>query len=319
MILLTSSVPERHASTAGERARRTVRRVRRLAVFGLLLAVLGFVIPDSGRAPAQFALIKLDEVHGVDSTDDVVWILALGSDARPGQPILGSRSDAIQLVGINTRNHHAVTIGVPRDSYVDIPGAGRDKINSAMVYGGPQATAQAVGNLVGIQPDYVFVTSFPGLIKMVSGIHGIDVKVTFEMNDLGHVFHPGKTHLTGRDALAFSRIRHGLPRGDFDRSHDQGQVLKGGLATIKDKLGRPGFLERALLLFAQNTDTNLTPVQLYRLAHTVLEVNPKFVRTCVVTGGTGFAGSASVVFPDVAAARALGEDVRHDATVNGSC
>ena len=311
-----------HRSSRGVGPGRAVvalRRGRRLAAFGILLALLGIVVPNSGHEDARFALIKLNQVHGVDAADHVVWILALGSDARPGQPFLGSRSDAIQLVGINAKTHHAVTIGVPRDSYVDIPGHGRDKINAAMVYGGPQATAAAVANLVGIRPDYVFVTSFKGMIRMVGGINGIRVKVTFNMNDQGQVFHPGMTELSGVEALAFSRIRHGLPRGDFDRSYDQGQVLKGGLASVKTKSARKGFFERALERFARYTDTNLGPVELYRLAQTVMQVNPRLVRTCVLNGGIGTAGAASVVFPNVAAAHALGRDVRHDATVNGSC
>jgi polyisoprenyl-teichoic acid--peptidoglycan teichoic acid transferase len=296
-----------------------LQQVKRLAMFGVLLAALGIVVPDAGRQDPDYALIKLDRVHGVDASDHVVWILALGSDARPGQPVLGSRSDAIQLVGINAKNHHAVTIGIPRDSYVSIPGHGQDKINAAMVYGGANATADAVANLTGIQPDYVFVTSFRGLVRMVGGINGIRVRVTHFMDDQGQVFRPGMTELSGVEALAFARIRHGLPRGDFDRSYDQGQLLRGGLATVLSKLHRPGFLERSLERFAKYTDTNVGPIELYRLAHTVLQVDPKLVKVCVVTGGTGMAGSASVVFPNVAAAQALGRDVRHDAKVKGGC
>ena len=297
----------------------TAARVKRLLTFGVLLALLGATVPDAGRQEAQFALIKLEGVHGVDAADHTVWILALGSDARPGQSVLKSRSDAIQLVGLNATSHRAVTIGVPRDSYVDIPGLGRDKINAAMVYAGPQATAQAVSDLVGITPDYVFVTSFPGLTRMVAGIHGVRAKVTYPMNDLGHAFQPGQRTLSGPEALAFSRIRHGLPRGDFDRSMDQGQLLKGGLATVLGKLDRRGFYERALGLFARHTDTNLSPTELYRLGRTVLEINPRKVRVCVITGGTGYAGAASVVFPDVGAARSLARDVRHDARVDSGC
>lgn len=297
----------------------TWQRARRLLTFCLLLAVLGLTVPDASRPEARFALIKVEAVSGLDATDDVVWVLALGSDARPGQPVLGSRSDAIQLVGVNTKTHSGVTIGVPRDSYVSIPGLGSDKINAAMVYGGPEATAGAVGNLIGIQPDYVFVASFVGFRKMVTGVHGIRAKVTYPMSDLGHTFTPGMHKFNGREALAFSRNRHDLPRGDFDRSMDQGQFIKGGLATMLAKLGRHGFFERALGLLATYTDTNVNPVDLYQLGRTLLEVNPNRVKVCVLNGGTGYVGDASVVFPDLAATHALADDVRHDAKVDHGC
>jgi len=67
--------------------------------------------------------------------------------------VLRSRSDAIQLVGVDATTHRAVTIDIPRDSYVSIPGHGSDKINAAMVFGGPELTARAVTELTGIQPD----------------------------------------------------------------------------------------------------------------------------------------------------------------------
>jgi polyisoprenyl-teichoic acid--peptidoglycan teichoic acid transferase len=298
---------------------RRLRTVRRLVVFAALLALLGVTVPDATSAPTQLSLLKLDGARGLDATDHVVWLLGLGSDARPGQPFLGSRSDAIQLVGINTVTHHAVTIGVPRDSYVDIPGHGRNKINAAMVYGGPQLAARAVADLTGITPDYVLVTDFPGLIRMVGGIHGIRAKVTYNMDDQDQVFHPGQHTFTGVEALAFARIRHGLPGGDFDRSMDQGQLLKGGLGTVLGKLDRRGFFERALGLFARYTDTNMNPVQLYQLARTVLQADPNLVRVCVLHGGTGYVGAQSVVFPDLAATRSLVRDVRHDATLDGHC
>lgn len=296
-----------------------LRSLRRLLTLGVMLALVALVVPDSGHPAAKFNLIKVDGVHGVDAADNVTWILALGSDARPGQPVLGSRSDAIQLVGINAKTHHAVTIGIPRDTYVSIPGAGRDKINAAMVYGGPQGMADAVAGYVGITPDYVFTTSFNGMRGMVKGVGGIRAKVTYPMDDLGHSFSPGMHTFKGHEALAFARIRHGLPGGDFDRSMDQGQLLKGGLATMKAKMDRPGFYEKALGLMARWTDTNLGPVDLYRLGRTVTEVDPGKVRVCVIVGGIGTAGGASIVVPNYSAAHALARDVRHDAKVDRGC
>ncbi len=296
--------------------RRGCSRPVLLVAAAMVFAVL---VPNASRPPPEFALVELDGVEGLDATDDVIWMLALGSDARRGEPVMRSRSDAIQLVGMNTGNSSAVTIGIPRDSYVDIPGVGRDKINAAMVYGGPELTAGAVAALTGIEPDYVFVASFPGLVRMVDGIGQVRARVTYEMDDLEQVFRPGYHRFSGVEALAFTRIRYGLPRGDFDRSTNQGELLKGGLRTLVERLDRPGFFEGALGVFARYTDTNLSPVELYRLGRTVMTIDPAQVRVCVLPGRSGYAGDASVVFPDLAATRSLIADVRHDATVDRTC
>ena len=86
-----------------------------------------------------------------------------------------TRGDALQLIGINAKTGAAAAIGIPRDSYVSIPGVGSDRINAALYYGGPELLGEAVGDMIGIQPDYVFVTRFEKFKTMVSDIGGIDV------------------------------------------------------------------------------------------------------------------------------------------------
>ena len=113
--------------------------------------------------------MKIQHASGVDLTPDVVWILAVGSDARPGEDMTHTRGDALQLIGINTVTGAAAAIGVPRDSWVPIPGVGSNRINASLYYGGPQLLGQTVGDLVGIQPDYVFVTRFPFFIAHGQG------------------------------------------------------------------------------------------------------------------------------------------------------
>lgn len=296
-----------------------MRRLERLSRLAVLLALLGLVVPDASFRTAQLVLLQADTARGVSSDKAVIWLLALGSDARQGQPVLASRTDAIQLVGVNVHTGHATIIGVPRDSYVDIPGHGRDKINAAMVYGGPQLTAQVVNQLVGIRPDYVFVASFRGFMSMVHAVGGIDVRVRFEMRDLKEVFHPGTTHLDGLEALAFARIRKGLPRGDFSRSLNQATLLRAGLRQMRHRVGLPGKFEAAIYSFLRNVDTNVPPGELYRLGRAVLAVNPAHVRACVLSGTIGYAGTASVVLPNIGATRALAGKVRADATLTGPC
>ncbi|ABL81252.1 MULTISPECIES: LCP family protein [unclassified Nocardioides] len=293
----------------------------RLGTIGLVLAIAALVVPDSAVKSTEVALVKVNRADGVDLTPDVVWILAVGSDARPGHDMTRTRGDALQLIGMNTRTGAASAIGVPRDSWVSIPGHGFEKINAALYFGGPQLLGQTVGNLVGVQPDYVFVSRFKFFQAMVKDIGGITVDNPVAFDDTylkPKGFRKGRIHLGGYDAMAFSRIRHNLIRGDFDRSANQQRVLRGIQARVRARAHVPGFIERGVLSVMQHLYTDLSPVELFRLAQVVAHVDPHKITTCVVQGGIGSIGGASVVLPNVGMARRLGNAARNDATI-GHC
>ena len=299
--------------------RRTGRRLRAVALVAAL-AVLALVVPDSAVKPTEVTLVKIDRAAGVDleSGRDVIWILAVGSDARPGEDMTRVRGDALQLVGMHTRTGAATTIGIPRDSYVSIPGYGSDRINAALFYGGPQLLGQAVGDLVGIQPDYVFVTRFPFFEDMVDDIGGISVNNPRYFSDVNlkpQGFDSGRIRLNGYGSMAFSRIRKTLPGGDFDRSANQQIVLRGIHAAITARRDEPGFLSRGVLSVLEHMVTDVSPGDLFRIAHAVAQVDPRRISSCVVQGGIGDIGGASVVLPYVEQARRYGDDARSDATI----
>jgi polyisoprenyl-teichoic acid--peptidoglycan teichoic acid transferase len=294
---------------------------RRVAVLAVLLVVTAFVVPPSAVRRSDAALVEVHTGRAVDHPGNVIWILCLGSDARPGQRLTGTRADAIQLVGLNLKTGAGTMIGVPRDSYVDIRGHGRNKINASMFFGGPQLMADSVGRLIGVHPDYVFTTGFLGFRAMVRAIHGVTVYSRFSFSDRVRPqgYHKGRNKLNPFQALIFGRVRHPLPRGDFDRSGNQQELLRSILRKSRAHQSRPGFMERGVLAAMKNMDTTLSPTQLYRLAQAVLDVNPRKLRGCVIQGPTGYAGAASVVYPDVAQARRIGNDTRKDATLNHGC
>jgi len=297
---------------------RSSRRWVRTLVVGLVLGVAGLVVPNSAVSSTDMALVELHRASGVDLHPEVVWILAVGSDARPGEDMTRSRGDALQLVGLDTRTGAATSIGVPRDSWVDIPGHGHDKINASLYFGGPELLGRTVGDLVGIHPDYVFVTRFKFFQAMVDDIGGIQVRNPVAFDDVNlkpKGFRRGLIHLNGYDAMAFSRIRHNLLRGDFDRSANQQRVLRGIQARVRARADRPGFLEKGVLSVMAHLYTNLSPVELFRLAHVVAHVDPRRITGCVVQGGIGDIDGASVVLPDVSMARRLGDEARTDATI----
>ena len=302
-------------------SRRHPRSLRLLGV-ALVLAAAALVVPDSAVKSTEVTLVKVDQVSGVDLTPEVVWILAVGSDARPGEDMTRTRGDALQLIGMNTRTGAATAIGIPRDSWVPIPGYGSERVNAALYFGGPQLLGETVGNLVGIQPDYVFVTRFTFFQDLINDIGGITVNNPVAFSDdaiapgqYPNGFPAGKIQLNGWSALGFARMRHYLPRGDFDRSANQQRLLRGIQARVHDRAPAPGFIDRGVLSVLAHTSTDLPPTELFRLAQVVAHVEPSKITTCVVQGGIGDIGGASVVLPYVDQARRYGNEARQDATI----
>jgi LCP family protein required for cell wall assembly len=300
--------------------RRRAARLGRLVALGLVLAVVALTIPDSAVKSTQIALLEIQTADAAAIGPDVLSILVVGSDARPGEDMTRSRGDALQLVTINTRTHAASIIGVPRDSWVDIPGHGMEKINASLYFGGPQLLGRTVGALIGVQPKYVFVTRFPYFIAMVQSIGGIDIRNPFAFSDTDlkpKGFAAGRIHLSGYDAMAFSRIRHSLPTGDFERSAHQEIVLRAIQAKVHAHAVAPAYIERGVLDAMSHTYTNLPPDELFRLAQVMAQVDPSKVRSCVVQGGIGTSSyGASIVLPHVSEARDMGDQIRQDGTLS---
>ena len=89
-------------------------------------------IPDGSPYGEAIAFTSSTEVP-----TNLVWILAIGSDARPGGDLRKSNGDSIHLIGVDPQTGVGTVVGFPRDSWVKIPGHGTGKINSALAMGGP--------------------------------------------------------------------------------------------------------------------------------------------------------------------------------------
>lgn len=296
-----------------------VRTIVRTVVLGLVLAVTALVVPDSTPAPTTLTLVKVDRAEGVDVDPDVVWILAAGVDTRPREDPLRSRADALQLVGIDTRTGAATAIGIPRDSWVPIPGHGSNRVNAALYFGGPQLLGRTVGDLMGVRPDYVMLATFSGLAELISGIGGITVDnprffADSHLNPRG--WKAGRIKINGMRAVEFARVRKSLPQGDFDRSANQQRVIRGIQRTIAANAERPGWIEAGVLSVLRHLKTQgVSPKELFRIAQAIAQVDPRKVSTCVLPGSIGNINGASVVLPSVGTARRYGDDARKDATI----
>lgn len=276
-----------------------------LVVLSLVAWIAGSTLGTvTATAPAHAAtpFLKIGQAHAgyvptLNGTSPI-FILFIGSDARPGEPVAGERTDSLHLVAINPAKHKASILGFPRDSWVEIPGYGMNKINAAMVNGGPALTVQTVENLTGIKIDYWALTSFDGITNMINQIGGLTVDVPFAMQDhYSHAdFAPGVQLLDGRQVLSFARDRHSIPSGDFGRSENQGRVFIATLAQFRKEFAKdPSRLLTYIGAGLRNVQTNVPLDQILSLAFTSTTINPKHVQNMVVPGGTSTVGGMSVV------------------------
>jgi LCP family protein required for cell wall assembly len=254
----------------------------------------------------------------VDVPTNLVWVLAIGSDARPGQDIRRTNGDSIHLIGIDPQTGTGTILGFPRDSWVAIPGHGTGKINSSLAMGGPQLMAQTVRQLTGLPVDYYVLTGFEGFQKIVDELGGVDVHVANKMNDnfSGAHFQPGWYDMNGGEALAYSRDRHDVANGDFTRSLHQGDVFLDGLAKLRAEVGDDGGLQRWIGVVLRHADLDSPPQQLLGLAALARRIDPAKLTNVVVPGRVGTAGAASVVYL-TDEARKVFLDLRPDAAIGG--
>jgi LCP family protein required for cell wall assembly len=299
------------------RPRRSAALLALILVAWVLGTALGTVAPARRASASPFLQLEPARVGYVPTLDGTspIFILFLGSDARPGEEITGQRSDSIHLVAINPALHKATIVGFPRDSWVPIPDHGTNKINSAMVEGGPALVVQTVEQLMGIKIDYWALTWFDGFAKMIDDIGGLTVNVPFAMNDhYSHaVFQPGVQTLSGREALAFARNRHNLPMGDFGRSVDQGLLMTSALAQFRKEFTKdPSRLFTWVGAGMRSVRTGVPLEQVVSLAFTATTINPKRVVNIVMPGSTGTVGGLSTVNLDPTKLAAIADDLRDD-------
>jgi LCP family protein required for cell wall assembly len=254
----------------------------------------------------------------VEVPTNLVWVLAIGSDARPGGDMRKTNGDSIHLIGVDPQTGVGTVVGFPRDSWVKIPGHGTGKINSALAMGGPKLMAQTVRELTGLPVDFYVLTAFEGFQKIVDELGGVNVQVDKNMNDKfsGARFDPGWHNMNGGQALAYSRDRHDVANGDFTRSLHQANVMLSGLAKLRAEVGDDEGLHRWIGVLLRHADLDSPPQTLLPLAALARRLDPSKITNVVVPGRVGTAGAASVVYL-TDDARKLFLDLRPDAAIGG--
>jgi polyisoprenyl-teichoic acid--peptidoglycan teichoic acid transferase len=229
-------------------------------------------------------------------------VLVIGSDARPGEAVDRARADSLHIVGFDGRGGGGV-LGIPRDSYVPMATGGQNKINAALVFGGPVGMQRTVASLSGVALEGYLLTGFEGFKKLIDGIGGLPVNVPVAVRGAGaDVFvKAGASTLTGREALAYGRSRKTVAGGDFGRSLNQGRLIVAAASFAK--LVGPAKLPHILQMAGPRMGTNMSAEQILTFAASVYVTSPRKVRNKVALGSGGMAGGQSIVRLDGGASR----------------
>jgi polyisoprenyl-teichoic acid--peptidoglycan teichoic acid transferase len=224
---------------------------RRLVEAALGASLMAFGLPNSTfsmQAAGQYTFLGL----GIDTRED-------NTDQR---------SDVIMVSRVNIESATVRTLSIPRDLYVESPGYGADKINSAYQYGLEASGVdwQAAANLTqetvslnfGVTIDGFAVTDmnrFPAVIDAIGGVDVVNPYAFFDDVYFNRGFPAGELHLNGDEAMVFTRIR--VPDGDGGRVMRQHLVLE----AMLNKLQSPEILPRIpelITSLTQSVRTNIS-------------------------------------------------------------
>ncbi|MGZ4032741.1 MAG: LCP family glycopolymer transferase [Tumebacillaceae bacterium] len=203
-----------------------------------------------------------------------VNILFMGVDRR--DPNDRPRSDTMMIASINPTTKKITLFSIMRDSYVNIPGVGKSKLNAAFANGGPELTIDTISQYLNIPIHFYIATDFEGFAKIIDAIGGVDVNVKENMVHADDGIYDinlkaGQQHLDGHKALMYVRYR-GTPRADFDRTAHQREMMQ----IVSKKLETPSMLIKlptilkAIEPYTQ-VSPNLTPDVMTKLLALMLE------------------------------------------------
>lgn len=223
------------------------------AVIALICVIVILITGTVGYALGKVNYDEKVENEYVDTDDlysekGVYNILLLGVDARikNGEEAKNSRSDSMMIVSVDTKHNCIKVVSLLRDMWVYIPfKKGSDKhqkLTAACQYGSYSGVVDTVEYNFGVDIDGYVVVNFRMFQDLVDAIGGVEMKVTKkeakEVNN--HQKRYGKVHLksgvhtlTGRQALAYSRIRY--TDSDFGRTYRQRKVIQSIISSVKSK------------------------------------------------------------------------------------
>jgi LCP family protein required for cell wall assembly len=317
-----------------QRSTKPKRRLRRITLAVFAVIVLGFVALVGTAFWVDTTLHRIpaltDYADRPAEGKGTTWLL-VGSDSRQGltpeqQAELGTggdigngHTDTIMIVHIPGLLSQTPTtmVSIPRDSYVEIPDNGTDKINAAFAFGGAPLLAQTIEQATGIRLDHYAEVEFDGFARLVDAVGGVTMCPPEPISDplAGIDLPAGCQKLDGRNALGYVRTR-ATPRADLDRMVNQRTFM----STLMHRAASPTVLLNPLRWYpmanaAADSLTVDSGAHIWDLAQLAWALHGNITTTTVPIGEFTSSGSGSVVVWDEDVANRLFTALKTDAVV----
>ena len=216
---------------------------------------------------------------------NVPFVVYVSGIDTTGKISSNARSDVNILLAVNPNTKKVAIVSTPRDYYLELPSKGKkDKLTHAGLYG-INESMKSLGKLYDVNVDYYLRINFTSFIDIIDTIGGIEVDVedkfcesneerSMKKNDL-ICLEKGKQTLSGRQALAYARNRHGFSKGDISRGNHQMEIITAMINkmstkdTLKNYNGLIDALKGKLL-------TNINIDDLYKIAKKELKDNSSY-------------------------------------------
>lgn len=249
-------------------------------------------------------------------------------------------TDTLILMTVDPITKTAGMLSIPRDLWVNIPGFGYSRINTAWTLGrgsklpggGPELTMRTISHFIGVPVDYYVQVDFDTFVDIIDMIGGVDV-YNNETLSLDPVYHGqefpkvkltccGMRHLNGKVALAYARCRHleqGCKNGDIGRAERQQKVIFGIREKMLDPENFPTLFAQAPQLynkFSEGIHTNMSLNDALKLAVLVKDIPKDNIKNKVIDNNAGvldnviLAGqNASIIRPYTDKVRLLRDEI----------
>ena len=267
-------------------------------------------IKDSDEAMEIKEALQAPVASSNPNEADAYYTLLIGSDARSGDT--ASRSDVLILARVVPSEGKVTMVSIPRDTKVEIPGYGTQKINAAYAYGGVAGAVKAVSEFAGVPITHYAEVHFQELEDLVDILGGVyvDVPVSNDQtgaSNTGVQLSAGYQLLNGEQALALARERYGYARGDFQRADNQRLVAT---AIMKQVLQTPSLeMPSTIQRLAACVTTDMSVTDIISLAQAYRSAGDLTVYSALAPSSTATIDGVSYVITDEAAWKTMMQKV----------